>query len=381
VNVYRELTADLESTALAAYALRIATTRAKLPAPVEYPRGVSFCRSFSLRDAVAAAIHAVAAAQHKDGSWDEMTVWQPVDEFRNGGVAQFGPPVAVPEALPAGHPPIATAQACNALEDLLLVLGRLEEPKKAVRPARGKGRPPEVVKLADPAQYRQQIARGRHRLLEMIGEVAKAHPDHEALAEDRPTRPGKRPAGRPLAGKPRPPGFDPLDSVWGGVLEPYALLVQLRLEAETDAAPDGDDAGRTALSGLMTSAAASQEASGLWPAPADYLPCTPSVRQRALYLVAPPASPPKKTPSRAGAKKTPPILQPAGTMLELLAVRERICRDPRFWSGDREAAQRLATVYMLCYLAGTVHVAPPDSPSASPAAHAEASNPAPQQKP
>jgi hypothetical protein len=381
VNVYRELTADLESTALAAYALRIVTTRAKLPAPVEYPRGVSFCRSFSVRNAVAAALHAVAAAQHSDGSWDEMTVWQTVDEFRNGGMAQFGPPVAVPEALPAGRPPIATAQACNALEDLLLVLGRLDEPKKAARPARTKGRPPEVVKLADPAQYRQQIARGRHRLLEMIGEVSKAHRDHEALAEDRPARPGKRPAGRPLADRPQPAGFDPLNSVWGGVLEPYALLVQLRLEAETDAAPDGNAVGRIALSGLMTSAAESQEATGLWPAPANYLPCTPSVRQRALYLAAPPASPPKKAPSHAGAKKTPPTPQPPRTMLEWLAVRERVCRDPRFWIADREEAQRLATVYMLCYLAGTVQATPPEAPSASPGTQAEAGDPAPQQKP
>jgi hypothetical protein len=368
VNVYRELTSDLESTALAAYALRIATTRAKLPAPVEYPHGISFCRSFSVRNAVAAAIHAVAAAQRIDGSWDEMTVWQTVDEFRNGGAAQFGPPVAAPEALPAGRPPIATAQACNALEDLLLVLGRLEEPKKAARPARSKGRLPEVVKLAAPAQYRQQIARGRQRLLEMIGEVSKAHADHEALAEDRPARPGKRPAGRP-----QPPGFEPLNPVWGGVLEPYALLGQLRLEAETDAAPDDAAAGRIALSGLMTSAAASQEASGLWPAPANFLPCTPSVRQRALYLVAPPASSPKKAPSHPGAKKTPPISQPARTMQELLAVRERVCRDPRFWGADPEEAQRLATAYMLCYLAGTVHVAPSDSPSA----HAEAGHPPP----
>ncbi|MGA2066947.1 MAG: hypothetical protein ABSG86_18355 [Thermoguttaceae bacterium] len=384
VNAYRELTADLESTALAAYALRVVTMHHRMPAAIEYPRGVACCRSFSIRDALAAALRAIAAAQRDDGAWDEMVAWQPVDEFRDGGVGQFGMAAAVPEALPCRHPPIATAEACNALEDLLLVLGRVEEPKKATRPAKGKGRPPEPVKPAEIAQYREQIDKGRRHLLEMVAEVSKGRDAHEAIAEAPPARNAKRPAGRPLAWRPpaggptpaggRLAGPQPVDPVWGGPLEPYALLCQLRLEADADSRPDAAAAGRIALGKLMTAAVGSQAATGLWPAPDEYMPWTPSLRERSLYLVAPPAAPAKKAPSHpakrtlqtpgpkaksehggkaGGAAAHAPDPQPARTAQDLLAVRARVYFDPRFWSVDAKETERLATVYMLCYLAGT----------------------------
>jgi hypothetical protein len=376
VNVYRELTGDLESTALAAYALRVAATQAKLPATIEYPRGVSFCRSFSTREVLATALRAVAAAQRDDGSWDEMTAWQPVDEFRNGNEGQFGPVVTVPEALPAGRPPIATAQACNAMDDLLLALGRLAEPKKAARLVRGKGRPPEPVKLADPEQYRRQIARGREHLLAMIADVAGRLESGEApqVAKTPPARSAKRPPAVPPQARPLA-----LNPVWGGAMEPYALLCQLRLEGQpTSPSDENAAAARTALDGLMTATILSQQADGLWPAPADYVPWTPSVRERDLYLAAPPAEAPKKTPPHAAGKKTshtpaggkaksehgnpqtpvPPGLdvQPFRTMAALSAL-----RNPPFWMASRDETERLATVYMLCYLAGTLHAPPPDA--------------------
>ena len=383
LNLYREETADLESTALAAYALRIATTHMKLPATLDYPHGVSFCTEFSTRDALAAAVIAVAAAQHDDGSWDETVVWQPVDQFRDGGEGQFGP-LAVPQELPSLGTPIATAEGCNALEDLLAVLGRIDTAKKVVKklgkadkPAKTSGRKPKPVTLADPAEYRVQIAKGRRRLLELIAEVSNGPARERALADSR--RDARAARAR---GPARQYGPLPVDPLWGGPLEPYSLLCQLRLESESDTRSNSDNAKRAALEELVASTIQSREATGLWPAAEDYMPWTPSLRERALYMVAPPAkrtrgqyhpADKKNVPQTYVAKAKPghggtvrvavpsgPNAQQSRTANDLQSIRAQIYHDARFWSVDAEQRQRLATAYMLCFLAGTA--ASPDAP-------------------
>jgi hypothetical protein len=292
-----------------------------------------------------------------------------VEQFRDGGEGQFGPAVE-PQELSSLSTPIATAEGCNALEDLLTVLDRIDTSKrpatkaskKVVKPVQVSGRRPKPPTLADPAAYRAQIVKGRRRLLEQIAEVSSGPARAGANVDSSSDTRNPKPRGHATQNGPLP-----VDPLWGGPLEPYALLVQLRLEGENAARSDADHAKRAALEELVASAIQSQEPSGLWPVTEDFMPWTPSVRERGLCMVAPPAKrkagqrPPaartKTMPGRGGrgwpAAVSAVTVQQSRTASALQAIRDQIYNDTRFWSVDNEETQRLATAYMLCYLAGT----------------------------
>ena len=76
VNVYREITGNLESTALAAYALRIVAERHALPGECGVSPANVPCDGVLDSGSLGGSVVAVAKAQRKDASWDEMVVWR-----------------------------------------------------------------------------------------------------------------------------------------------------------------------------------------------------------------------------------------------------------------------------------------------------------------
>ncbi len=342
LNLYREITGDLESTALAAYALRIVAERYALPPNIDFPQNISITTEFSTREALAAALVAVAQAQRKDGSWDEMVVWRPVDEFRNGAEGQFGPVVFLPKRVPSQSPPIATAQACAAMEDLLAALDHIR-PAKAVRSrshaaqtarrARA-AKPPKPIKLADPAEYREQIAKGRRRLLELIAQVLSDQakglvPDANAPEHD------KKTVGRRRMSELEQIAIDP---VWGGIVEPYAMVCQLRLNGSAGpAAVAGEgDQNDPAAQTFIASAESLQMPEGLWPGLNYRLQWTPSLRERLLFLT-------------------------ANAPAETLSTKLKLYR----FDDNANEQDRLATVHMLHYLSGALSSPAPAKSSAA----------------
>jgi len=342
VNLYREITADLESTALAAYALRVVAAHHTLPASIEFPRGVSFAGRFSTRDALANALATISAAQREDGSWDEMVRWQLVKEFRNGNEGQFGPEIKAPDPVPSQAPAIATAQACDAMEDLLAALERVREPTKMKTKPKAKVKPKtkepaaKPVKLADPAVYREQIVKGRTRLLQEITEVARDQASGLVPDINRPARANKQAIGRRRHEFP----WLVVEPLWGGLLEPYSLVCQVRLEGMTESTAQSRKADRLPAMGFVASAVGLQAPSGLWPVEGTRLPWTPSLRERGLLLAA--ALPGEKA-GDAGGDRTD------ARIYELLVQRLYHSSWWRYNPGD---AERLATAHMLLYLSG-----------------------------
>jgi hypothetical protein len=353
INLYREVTADLESTALAAYALRVYAEHLTLPATIDFPRGTSVATDFSTREALAGALVAVSRAQRNDGSWNEMVVWQPVDEFRNGTEGQFGPNVQPSEDLPSQSPPIATAEACAAMEDLLAALDHVQPAKKSrLKPHAAKGpkpanraKPPKPIQLAAPAQYREQIAKGRQRLLALTAKASRNQlkglaPDaHQTVDQEQASR--RRRLSQRLG-----PAIDP---VFGGLLDPYSLVCQLRLDHGAGPARR-DDQDYLDAQTFVASTVGLQTAAGFWPATGQALHWTPSVRERAVFLTLHPAAKGQAGPLEGLAEDK---AMPDARALNRALVAYRL-------DYSLTGPQRLAAVHMLHYLSGAMAPAVPE---------------------
>lgn len=106
--VFTQTTADIESTAVALWALRIAADKGLLPKETYRPTvNKRAILPPEKRDVVLSrAARALASAQHPDGGWDEMNRHQPVRDFD----AMTGMP-GVP-VKPARFPGLASATTC-----------------------------------------------------------------------------------------------------------------------------------------------------------------------------------------------------------------------------------------------------------------------------
>ena len=120
-SIYREVLADLESTALVLMALRVAYDNGVLPEKVVYPVKDDRDRPLVPDEPVATVLNraaaAVVAGRKPDGTWDEMNVQQPTRFGKVGG----GLPR--PRDLVSRRTLLATLRGYAALSDVGAILG------------------------------------------------------------------------------------------------------------------------------------------------------------------------------------------------------------------------------------------------------------------
>jgi len=227
-NLYHETLADLQSTALAVFALRVAHDHGKLPRTFSFPRLRSLkktplVRPIHTHPALIRTLTRLASAQKATTGWDEMIVWEPTTRFARLPESVMGLPIEVPKSVASRDTPICDALAVAAMDDLMAILGPTYRAKHGPR-----------VTAA-----REQLARA--------AEMTFAIP-------------------RPLPRKPTTlaqscRGFDP---VAGGTVEPYHLLCQWRLGAQ----PAGGDPQRVeTYTRMMKFLLSHQRPDGLWRSP------------------------------------------------------------------------------------------------------------------
>ncbi len=122
LNIYREMTADLESTALAVFALHEVNRLGKLPRTVKVELDTRVVKATLYAEpmnvVLMRTVVAVGGAQHGDGRWDEMNHWQAVNDFAGAPSGAFGLPVRVPAKIESRKTWIATAYGLAAMRDL-----------------------------------------------------------------------------------------------------------------------------------------------------------------------------------------------------------------------------------------------------------------------
>jgi len=224
-NLYYETMADLQSTALAVMALRVAHARGKLPAEFSFKhltglRKERLARPIRTQDALAQTLATMAAAQDPAAGWDEMIVWEKTTQFHRIADAYKGMPVEVPQSVESRRTPICNAQAAAAIEDLLAILGE--------------GYQSRYAKCA--AAARRLVAADPNAAFSLPAAVsAKERHSLKYHAQ-----------------------FDPNT---GGVIEPYDLICQMRL----DPAKLQDDPKRLAVfAKTLEFLLANQGKNGLW---------------------------------------------------------------------------------------------------------------------
>lgn len=246
-NLFYETMADLQSTALAAMALRVAHDHGKLPEAFSFKhltglKKESLARPVQTKKALAQTLATLSAAQNPATGWDEMIVWEKTTEFARIAETFKGPPVDVPRSVESRRMPICNAQAVGAMEDLLVILGKADQLKYGSRVAAASlsvGADPNATFALPPAVSGKEKYTLKYYSL-----------------------------------------FDPNT---GGVIEPYDLICQLRL----DPAKLEDDPERLAVFAKMTEfLLANQGKDGLWPCRDNILGAwTPAMREFYLHRV------------------------------------------------------------------------------------------------
>ncbi len=122
--IYNQAVADMESTALALFAIREAAKNKALPAKTVMPVGARKTKLLEgeMPQAILArTAAALAAMQKQDGTWDEANKFQPISVF-----IPFGMPALKPEEVLVLESPqtlLSTVQGLSALVDLGYVVG------------------------------------------------------------------------------------------------------------------------------------------------------------------------------------------------------------------------------------------------------------------
>ena len=115
---YSQSVADMENTALVLYVLRIAADRGCLPEEVlrpELPDGRRLLPAQKTSAILARAASAIAKAQARNGTWNEVNIHQPVSYFQPIGVEHLEKEEI--KELTSPHTLLSTVQACTALLD------------------------------------------------------------------------------------------------------------------------------------------------------------------------------------------------------------------------------------------------------------------------
>ena len=242
-NFYWETMGDLQSTALAVFALRVAHEHRKLPELFAYEdmaslAGKRMVRLIEPEAILTQTMSTLAAGGAANGQWDEMVVWEPTREFAKLTEKLRGPPIRIPRTWESRKTPICSAQGVGAMEDLLTILGE---------PAR--------------QRYGAQVARARKRLGGGLDAV---------FAKPLPLRGADLKTLKP---------YRSMDPIAGGVVEPYDLFYSLRLDPATF---EADDRRLKTYTRMIEYLVAAQGDDGLWDAFGEHcnLP-TPAMRELA----------------------------------------------------------------------------------------------------
>lgn len=125
-NFYHETLVDLQSTALAVFALRVAKENDKLPKAIVFKhltttKDKPLVKPIQVNGALGQTLSTLAA--RSASAWNEMIVWE-----KNSGFARLdprfkGPALDVPRPFRSQATPICSAQGAAAMEDLTIILG------------------------------------------------------------------------------------------------------------------------------------------------------------------------------------------------------------------------------------------------------------------
>jgi len=234
-NAYQSTMADLQSTALALFALRVAHQHNALPETFDFRliRGVTdkpLAKPMQTRQQLTQTLQTLTRMHNPRNGWDEGIVWQTNSTFARLNDSYKGQPVAIPKEVQSLATPICNAHAASALSDLTILLGekattRYKELTESTRAKVGEGAPPVFEHLA---------------ALPTPAQAAKALRNNVTFERYR--------AFAPVA---------------GGYLEPYEYFEAMRLSPAT---VSGNAAQEAVYSKMVTWLIDQQLKNGLWPA-------------------------------------------------------------------------------------------------------------------
>lgn len=123
--IYNQTLADMESTALALFAIREAADNKCLPDTIAKPTGAqskTLIAQEKTSAVLARAAAAIAALQKKDGTWDESNIHQPLTAFLSLGL----PPLETTKTFQLNSPTtmVSVVQAYSAFLDIGGVVGQ-----------------------------------------------------------------------------------------------------------------------------------------------------------------------------------------------------------------------------------------------------------------
>lgn len=127
-NAYQSTMVDLQSTALALFALRVAHEHNALPESFDFQklRGVTdkpLARPMQTRSQLTQTLQTLSRMHDPRKGWDEGIVWQTNTTFARLNDTYKGQPVPIPKVLDSRATPICNAHAASALADLSILLG------------------------------------------------------------------------------------------------------------------------------------------------------------------------------------------------------------------------------------------------------------------
>ncbi|MBT3198727.1 MAG: hypothetical protein HN350_02325 [Phycisphaerales bacterium] len=224
-NLFYETMADLQSTALAVFALRVAHERGKLPKSFRFKHLSGLNRKSLVRPihthlALGKTLSKLTAGRGRDGRWGEMIFWGKTLPSRRPKHLKDLPGDLVPRTVVSRRTPICDAQAVGAIEDLLVIMGKSYQKR-----------------------YGKWLSDARAPVGADMGDLFKLSPL------------------LPRSGHTKPAYYRLFDPVVGGVIEPYDLLHQLRLAPATLAA---DDPRTTTYARMIEFLTANQGSDGRW---------------------------------------------------------------------------------------------------------------------
>lgn len=302
-NAFHETLADLQTTALAVYALRVADEHGKLPEAFPFKEltgitGNSLARPIRTDRALQQTLARLMAAHRPGKSWDEMIVWAKATEFSRIAENFTGPALDVPRSVTSREMPICNAQAAGAIEDLMVILDIPRE-----------------------------------------GRYDKAVSQAWAMSIPDPNAPFALPPRQPRSQQYTLPYFRLCDPNTGGVIEPYDLILQLRFGSPS---AETDPARRAALTRAIEFLVARQGENGQWACGDMLLPLSsPALREYYIHRVPQRIAETEARRKQLDAKKRKPLTAWHG-MIGLAPSRH--------WYMSREQAQLRATIFAVLAL-------------------------------
>lgn len=254
-NVYQFTMADLQSTALALFALRVAHEHDALPESFDFRllRGVTnkpLAKPMQTQKQLMQTLQTLTRMHDPRKGWDEAIVWQTNSAFTRLNDTYKGQSVTIPDEIQSKATPICNAYAASALSDLSILLG-----EKAT------------------ARYSQLTEETRAK----VG--TQAQPVFAHLAELPPLAQQERALRNNLTFE-RYRAFTP---VTGGEIEPYAYFEAMRL---SPASISGNNEQEATYGQMVTWLIDQQDKTGMWPAlDQQTWVSTPALRAYALVRV------------------------------------------------------------------------------------------------